>query len=143
MEKILNLAETIKQRKEQDITTQLLQVTMLQSLQDITQEINVIVGAWSSLKIEEGSKKNAATLQKVAALIGNDYMYNLRELLLLHAGNLEAIAKMMNSVIKEPDLKQKQELYEIRQEIATDYQKNNTTIYTRNLNEAIDIIQNK
>lgn len=137
MEKITDLNQYLKNKN--DKTTQyVLTACMIQTLEDITQEINTTVYAWT--KIYPNPEERDKLLKETAKQFGNDKLYNLRELLNQHSKNLTDIADFLSKFIEDPKPNEVGKMDMDRRNLANEYASTHKTIFERNVNTALKML---
>ena len=89
---------------------------ILQTLEDITQEINYTLWELSGMGGDRFQR-----LETAAKIMGNDKVYNISELMKLHALNLNKLAEIVASFAEEPTEEQKEVLKKQQEEIGKRY----------------------
>lgn len=104
MKRIIDFTKYKENKEVTSVACTLITRACLQSLFDVTQEINAVLGAWQSVTPADG-------LEVLNAEGGeNENLYKLRLLLDIHGKNLLAISRAIDDVIVEPTPKRKIEL---------------------------------
>lgn len=95
--------------------------SILQALEDVTQEINYIVHYYNDSTLFPGAEARKKKTAKGAKLFTNGKLYNLHQLLKQHAANLYRTADYLQQFIEEPTNNEKAQLSKQREQMATEY----------------------
>ena len=96
-------------------------VSVFGTLEVITQEINAVINFMGHTEEFQTDKDIKHHARQAAALIGNDRLYMLRELLRIHTCNMESMQKLVNSVVKEPNEEKRKEIFERCERLPAEY----------------------
>lgn len=96
-------------------------VAVFNALEEITQEINVIVHCLANEEMFPTPADVNIRARYAAILIGNDTLYNLRELLRIHTTNLEGFTRFIDTLITEPNAAKRMELEKQREKLTNEY----------------------
>ena len=125
MEKVIDFTKYKENKQVENVAESLVTRACLQSLFDITQEINAVAGAWRSVSPLDGLKALSADGTE------NDNLYKLRSLLDIHSKNLIAVSRALDDVIVEPESEHRAEL--IREMGKISYKDDGGTIIAKHL----------
>ena len=98
-------------------------LSVLQALEDITQEINATVHIYKDNELFPDEETRRERMTAAAKMFTNDRLYNLQKLLYMHAANLYRAADTLTPYIKEPPAKDMFELTRQREALIDDYMK--------------------
>lgn len=96
-------------------------VAIFNALEEITQEINAVAHCFGDKEMFPTPADVNLRGKQAAKLIGNDKLYNLRELLRLHTANLEGFSRFINSLVTEPDTAKRIKLEKQREKLPSEY----------------------
>ena len=96
-------------------------VAILNALEDITQEINAVTCCLNDKELFPTAADVKNRANQAAALIGNDRLYNLREVLRMQTMNLKEFARLVDFIVVEPNADKRRELAEQREKLPGEY----------------------
>lgn len=96
-------------------------VAIFGALQLITQEINAVAHCFGDEELFPKPEDVKRKAKQAAILLGNDNMYNLRELLRIHTANLEGVTRLVDSLVTEPDAAKRIQLDKWRYDLTRKY----------------------
>lgn len=113
-------------------------LSVLQALEDITQEINATTQIYCDAELFPDANTRRERMTTAVKMFTNGRTYNLQQLLYMHAANLYKTADSLTPYITEPPAAEKLELRRQKEDLMQDYVKARKPIVSKYLLECVD-----
>lgn len=117
-------------------------VTIFEAMEVITQEINAVAHLMRDEELFPTPEDIKHRAKQAAALIGNDRLYILRELLFIHSRNIKSMEQLLDTVVKDPGEEKRQKLLKHCDQLPGEYLENGwQPIVSHLMSAAADILK--